>query len=171
VSYRQKKQSISGAESLWLSGYSVDDACDFLFSQWQKTRFFTDRQVIDRMFLDFEERNFSLMKYLNRQLKTDQAHVQAQRLLDVYRHPKRVLALMSECTLSADDSKTVLLGLKKWATAKPIAVYSLIAPHHLTLLTPEQQNDLALYIAKQFAGWRIHIRHDQMAGSSDSRKW
>ncbi|SHF74055.1 transglycosylase SLT domain-containing protein [Vibrio gazogenes] len=145
----RKNQAYQGAESLWLSGDSVDDACDFLFSQWRKTRFFTDRQVIDRMFLAFEQRNFSLMKYLNRQLNTDQAHVQAQRLLDVYRHPKRVLTLMNENALSADDSKTAFLGLKKWAAAKPIAVYSLIAQHQLTLLTAEEQNHLALYVAKQ----------------------
>ncbi|QMV13464.1 transglycosylase SLT domain-containing protein [Vibrio spartinae] len=145
----RKNQAYQGAESLWLSGDSVDDACDFLFSQWRKTRFFTDQQVIDRMFLAFEQRNFSLMKYLNRQLKTDQVHVQAQRLLDVYRHPKRVLTLMSEDALSADDSKTVLLGLKKWAAAKPMVVYSLLAQHQLTLLTAEEQNHLALYVARQ----------------------
>ncbi|SJN53824.1 Soluble lytic murein transglycosylase precursor [Vibrio ruber DSM 16370] len=145
----RKSEAYQGAESLWLSGESVSDACDFLFSQWRQTRFFTDRQIIERMFLAFEQRSFSLMQYLTRQLKTDQSHGQAQRLLDVYRDPKRVLALINTNTLSADDAKTVVLGLKKWAAEKPIAVYSLIAQHQLTVLNTEALNQLSLYVARQ----------------------
>ncbi|MDW6092016.1 transglycosylase SLT domain-containing protein [Vibrio rhizosphaerae] len=143
----RKNEAYQGAESLWLSGNSVSDACDFLFSQWRKTPLFTDRQIIDRMFLAFEQRSFSLMQYLSRQLKTEQA--QAQRLIDIYRDPKRVLTLMNRDVFSEDDAKTVVLGLKKWAAEKPIAVYSLIAQHQLSLLSSEELNHLALYVASQ----------------------
>ncbi|MDW6003147.1 transglycosylase SLT domain-containing protein [Vibrio mangrovi] len=145
----RKSEAYRGAESLWLSGDSVSDACDFLFSQWHKTRYFSDRQIIKRMFLAFEQSNFSLMKYLSRQIQTDKSRSQALRLLDVYRHPEQVLALMNSEKLRPDESKIIVLGLKKWAAVKPIAVYSLIAQQLLSSLTPEEQREVSHYLASQ----------------------
>ena len=57
-----------GAESLWLTGKSLSDACDPLLNKWQKAGQRTNTLILDRMLLVYEEGHRNRLKYLNKQL-------------------------------------------------------------------------------------------------------
>ncbi|MFA0519923.1 lytic murein transglycosylase, partial [Vibrio sp. 10N.222.55.E8] len=64
--YEQGNQELAfkGAKQLWLSGRGVDDACTPLFKSWDQAGLRTDKLILDRMLLAFEENNGKLMIYL-----------------------------------------------------------------------------------------------------------
>lgn len=58
------------AKSLWLVGHSLPPSCDHLFKAWVKTGGLTEKLIWDRFKLALDEKNFTLTKYLIKQLPT-----------------------------------------------------------------------------------------------------
>ncbi|WP_162844072.1 transglycosylase SLT domain-containing protein [Sinobacterium caligoides] len=61
-----RQQAYHGAEQLWLTGKSQDDACDPLFKQWNKDGKLTAELIWQRQQLAAKANNISLVKYLDR---------------------------------------------------------------------------------------------------------
>ncbi len=85
-----KALALSGAKSLYLSGSSVDRACDKLFDYLEANGKLKDNLVLERMLLAFDNRNKSLMTYLQKQLTTTHAKRQAKEVLALYNKPQGV---------------------------------------------------------------------------------
>ncbi|KAB1460160.1 murein transglycosylase [Vibrio panuliri] len=88
----QTEAAYKGAEDLWLHGRSVSDACDPLFSAWDKAGLKTDQQVLERMLLAFDARNGSLLKYLAKQVTEPKAQQQASAMKALFDKPENVAA-------------------------------------------------------------------------------
>jgi len=56
---------------LWMIAKSQTDRCDDLFSLMQKRGFFTEERILQRMDLAMDRAQFSLTKYLNKQLNPE----------------------------------------------------------------------------------------------------
>ncbi|RTZ15082.1 murein transglycosylase [Vibrio aquaticus] len=110
-----KKLAYQGAEKLWLSGKSIDDACDPLFEKWDKAGLKTDPLILDRMVLAFESRNGRLMKYLQKQLSTSQAKAQAQDMLNLFNRPEDVAKFARKQSKSDFNRQQSYLALQKLA--------------------------------------------------------
>jgi soluble lytic murein transglycosylase len=146
----EKRAAFQGAESLWLSGNSISDACDPLFSEWHQYRGFTDRLVIARMLLAFEQRNYSLMKYLKKKLKSQKQHAFAENILDMYLHPERtVKRYLMHRSSDHNTSKLIGLGLKKLAATSPLKAYALISQRKQLTTDAEKYTDFFQYLAKK----------------------
>lgn len=61
----------SGADDIWMSGKTLPDPCDKLFSVWQAAGKRTPLNVLARMKLALKEGNSGLVNYLYRQLPAD----------------------------------------------------------------------------------------------------
>ncbi|MGL6316556.1 murein transglycosylase [Vibrio sp. WXL103] len=139
----------AGAKTLWQSGRSVSDACDPLFRAWSKAGHKTDQDILERMLLAFEQRNSSLMSYLSRQAKSEQAQSTAEQVLALNRKPNTVVTFTSQQSVNAYNQKLVELALKKLArsdTEQSIKAQEQIKPN---FLTPEQLQSVADYTARR----------------------
>ncbi|WP_341659750.1 murein transglycosylase [Vibrio sp.] len=85
------EKAFAGAKKLWLSGESISEACDDLFSVWDRSGRRTDQDILERMKLVFETSNGSLMNFLRKQLKTKKARQQAKEMKTLFNHPEQVL--------------------------------------------------------------------------------
>lgn len=110
-----KALAYRGAEQLWLSGHSIADACEPLFSAWDEAGLKTEQRVLDRMLLAFEARNGSLMRYLQKQLSTEQAKRQASEMRQLFAKPDAVTTFAKQHSVSAFNQKQVELALEKLA--------------------------------------------------------
>lgn len=110
-----KALAYRGAEQLWLSGHSIADACEPLFSAWDEAGLKTEQLVLDRMLLAFEARNDSLMRYLQKQLSTEQAKRQASEMRQLFANPDAVATFAKQNSVSAFNQKQVELALQKLA--------------------------------------------------------
>ncbi|WP_070972242.1 murein transglycosylase [Vibrio sonorensis] len=111
----QISSALKGAESLWLSGTSIDDACEPLFEVWEKTGGKTDSQVIERMLLVYQARNGSLLKYLNKQLKGAQEREQGEHIVSLFRAPEKVAAFAKKQYVTPTNQTLSELALQKLA--------------------------------------------------------
>ncbi|MEZ8825153.1 murein transglycosylase [Vibrio amylolyticus] len=87
-----KEIAFKGAQKLWLSGDSVEDACDPLFKEWNNAGHLTDQLVLDRMLLAFKAGNGGLMGYLAKQLEGNAEKVQASAMKSLYSNPESVVS-------------------------------------------------------------------------------
>lgn len=68
------KAAWAGAKSLWLVGYSQDDACNPLFNAWQKAGGITNKLLLKRIELVMLNRDAALANHLARPLHPAQLH-------------------------------------------------------------------------------------------------
>lgn len=86
----QHTQAWQQASELWLSGNSVDAACDPLFAEWFKAGYPSAKQARQRLWLAVSEGNFSLARYLQRFLGK-QGQQDAQLIEKIYQSPEQIL--------------------------------------------------------------------------------
>ncbi|NOH69844.1 murein transglycosylase [Vibrio pectenicida] len=110
-----REKAFAGAEKLWLSGESISDACDALFSVWDKSGARSDRHILERMHLVFEARNSLLMNYLRKQLRTNKAKKQAKEMKALYNRPEQVLNFAFDHPDSNWYRSLTAMALKKLA--------------------------------------------------------
>ncbi|NVD05788.1 murein transglycosylase [Vibrio sp. JPW-9-11-11] len=110
-----KALAYQGAEQLWLSGHSIADECDALFTAWDQAGLKTDQLVLERMLLAFEARNGSLMRYLSKQIKSDIAKQQATDMRRLFAAPASVLSFAKQHSVTPFHQRQVELALKKLA--------------------------------------------------------
>ncbi len=89
---KQGKQvaAFKGAEDMWLSGSSIASECDPLFAAWDKAGQRTDDLILQRMLLAFDNRNGSLMSYLQKLPKSAKAKQQANEMKALFDKPTTV---------------------------------------------------------------------------------
>ncbi|MFA6038286.1 MAG: transglycosylase SLT domain-containing protein [Legionellales bacterium] len=68
----QKTSALSKATPLWLSAYSRPDACNSLFTAWQKTQYFNNDVAWQRTQLAMDANQTKLVTFLKRYLNTKQ---------------------------------------------------------------------------------------------------
>lgn len=110
-----RKEAFEGAKKLWLNSASIAEACNPLFAEWKKAGGLNDEWVLKRSLLAFEDRNRSLIVYLNRKLKTQGAQAQGKGLLELFDKPERVLAYSRKAAKNPINQQLAELALQKWA--------------------------------------------------------
>ncbi|KGY12401.1 lytic murein transglycosylase [Vibrio tubiashii] len=114
-----KKLAFEGAQKLWLSGRSIDDACDSLFAAWDKAGLKTEQLILERMLLAFEARNGSLMSYLKKQIRSEQVKRQADEMKALFSKPESVATFAKKHKVSEFYQTQTKLALKKLARKDP----------------------------------------------------
>ncbi|EGU37600.1 soluble lytic murein transglycosylase [Vibrio ichthyoenteri ATCC 700023] len=140
--------AFKGAEDLWLSGRSVSDACDPLFSAWEKAGLRNDEQVLNRMLLAFEARNGSLLKYLAKELKSPQAQQQAKQMIGLFNQPEKVASFAKKQPANEfyrQQSEMALQKLARKNVGKAQQAWASVVDGQK--LTSVQAQELADYIA------------------------
>ncbi|NOH81238.1 murein transglycosylase [Vibrio sp. RE86] len=110
-----KKLAFEGANKLWLSGQSIADACDPLFEAWDKAGLKSDDKILERMLLAFEDRNGRMVSYLAKQVKSEQAKQQAQKMKNVFNQPESVASFAKKGVVNDFNREQAVLALKKLA--------------------------------------------------------
>jgi soluble lytic murein transglycosylase len=105
------------AERLWVSADSVDDACDPLFSLWEKAGGLNDDIVWDRAELAFAAREGGLLRYVASK-GSDQSEAELEALRRAYREPQRSVAIGAQLQQPARGVVTSL-GLERYSRYDP----------------------------------------------------
>lgn len=119
-----RASAIAGAERLWLSGHSLPDACDPLFSAWKNAGGRTDEHIWQRMLLAYEAGQSRLLGYLAGLLGPS-ARVAGERLVALDGAPER---LAQPAAFTARDERAraaVAAGLARLADRDPGLVMNL----------------------------------------------
>ncbi|MFB9135854.1 murein transglycosylase [Vibrio olivae] len=104
--------AFQGAEKLWLSGHSVSNACDDLFSAWKSAGLQTDELILARMVKAFEERNASMMRYLKKQVTGSKTSQQAQAMIALFNDPASVASFAKKSPKSAFYRQQTYLAMR-----------------------------------------------------------
>ncbi|WP_232313511.1 murein transglycosylase [Enterovibrio coralii] len=104
----------SGAKSLYLSGSSVDSACDKLFKVLEKSGKLNNALILDRMLLAFDKRNRSLMRYLQKQL-TGEAAKQGKQIIALYDNPRDVAAFSKKSKVTSLNQRLTRSAFERLA--------------------------------------------------------
>nr|WP_175561527.1 transglycosylase SLT domain-containing protein [Vibrio aerogenes] len=142
-----KREAYLGAQSLWLSGQSVSDACNELFSSWEKSEGISEPLILERLFLAFEQRQYRLMKFLKKKITSKENQRIAHMLLTTYRHPENVDQFLSHGPLNDQMLRLVSFGLKKLAYQKPSQAYRFVQQGKLKYLDSKARNTFFEYLA------------------------
>lgn len=122
------KIALEGAESLWLSGHSVANECDYLFSQWFKHQGRTEAHVLHRFELAFKAQNPKLMAYLETLLTTTAAKHRATMLTRLYHSPASVAEYVATLTGKSNvDWTRIELGLTQLSRKDTQAVQAVLS--------------------------------------------
>ncbi|OEE74131.1 lytic transglycosylase [Enterovibrio norvegicus FF-162] len=109
-----KALALSGAKSLYLSGSSVDRACDKLFEDLQDKGKLNNALVLDRMLLAFDNRNKTLLKYLEKQL-TGNAAASGQQIIALYDKPQGVAEFAKKSKVTPFNQRLTRLSFERLA--------------------------------------------------------
>lgn len=123
-----KEVAFKGARKLWLSGDSVEDACDPLFSEWDKAGHLTDQLILDRMLLAFEDRNGSLLGYLAKKVEGKEEKAQASAMKSLYANPKSVVKFAEKHQANAFNQLQSEYAIKNLARKDIEKAQSLFGP-------------------------------------------
>ncbi|MHC6526463.1 murein transglycosylase [Vibrio proteolyticus] len=168
----KKQEAFDGAKQMWLNGHSVSDACDPLFSVWDKAGYKTDELVMQRMLLAFDNRNSALLSYLQKQLKSNDAKQTAKAMQDLLAKPQSVQSYAASHSASEHNRRLVKRSLEQWARRDPEAVQRAYESVMTTQkFSAEQRQEMADFIALRLmntdsstaAAWR-----DKMVRSSQN---
>ncbi|WP_136486302.1 murein transglycosylase [Vibrio sp. H11] len=124
----KRDEAYRGAESLWLSGASVSDACDPLFDSWDKQGGLSDDLILQRMVLAFEGRNRSLLRYLAKKVKGKNAQQSAQAMLALFDKPDTVESFARQYSSGELAQRQAVLALEKLARIDELKAQPLLAP-------------------------------------------
>ena len=86
----ERERALKEARQLWLSGESLPDACDPLFSALKEDKQLDDLLIWQRLLLATRAGNESLMRYLRSELSDTGWLARADTLLRLYREPMQV---------------------------------------------------------------------------------
>ncbi|WP_428443592.1 murein transglycosylase [Photobacterium sagamiensis] len=103
-----------GAQSLWLTGKSLSDACDPLLAKWQKAGQRTDTLILDRMLLVYAEGNSSRLKYLNKQL-TEAGKENGNDVLALFDKPEQVSRFAKRSRVTPFNQDLTVIAYKRLA--------------------------------------------------------
>ena len=161
--YGNREEGFRGARKLWLSGHSVADACDPLFSLWDKEGLRSEEVILQRMLLAFEARNRSLLHYLANLLKSSKARRQADGMKALFDSPIKVPKFARQHKPTTFYQDQVTLALKKLARSEvEKAVKFFPSVVRAQKISSQQSQELADYLAfrlmntehENFAKWR-----------------
>lgn len=134
-----------GAASLWLSGRSVDDACDPLFDAWRRDGQLSEALLWERAGLAFGARQGSLLRYLG-SLASPALAADIEVLRRVYREPQRTLTL-AEQVRAAYRADAQALGLDRLSRYDPARALTLYQQLDASALDADQRAALEAAIA------------------------
>jgi soluble lytic murein transglycosylase len=138
------KVALGGAESLWLSGHSVANECDYLFSQWFKQQGRTEAHVLQRFELAFNAQNPQLMAYLETLLTTTAAKHRATMLTQLYHTPHSVAEYVDSLSNASHvDWTRIELGLNQLSRKDTKAVQAVLSQIALKKLSIPPTSSLA----------------------------
>jgi len=106
-----RKAGFAATEKLWLVGKSQHEACDGLFALWRKMGGLTQQRIWKRVVLAAEAGNYSLARYLARDLKT--LEKEAALLVEVAQKPKMVMQTTRFSKASPEMGDVIALGLRR----------------------------------------------------------
>ncbi|MGF1699628.1 murein transglycosylase [Photobacterium makurazakiensis] len=109
-----KELAWQGAQSLWLTGRSTNDACDPLLSQWEKAGKRTNALILDRMLLVYSEGDRNRLKYLNKQLNGSGKN-RGKAVLSLYDKPEGVASYAKRSKVTPFNQGLTELAYKKLA--------------------------------------------------------
>ena len=119
------------ASQLWVSGESVDDACDPLFKLWREAGGLDDDLVWKRATLAFASRERGLLRYVS-SLGSASARTDLAALQRVFTQPQRTVT--AAASVSPQRRGAVLsLGLQRYARYDPegaLKQWQALAPGH-----------------------------------------
>jgi len=169
----QKSKAFKGAQSLWLKGNSVTDACDDLFEAWQQADLLSDDLILQRLALAFEARNSSMMNYLMKLPDGKQAKETASKYKKVFSLPESVGVFAKKEYVTKLNQDVAMLGFKKLArksAEKAVEQYELVVQGQK--LNETQRQSLAEYAAIRLMNTDsqslIKWRDDVMAKSAQA---
>lgn len=125
------------AERLWLSGSSVDDACDPLFRLWKEAGELTEALLWKRATLAYAAREGGLLRYLT-SLAPAQSQEDFQALLRSYAQPRQTPDL-AKALNSARSPEVMTLGFERFARYHPERALSQWQATDRTRLTEAQR--------------------------------
>lgn len=114
-----KALALSGAKSLYLSGSSVDPACDKLFDFLEDNGKLTDDLILERMLLAFDKRNSTLMRYLSKQLGSASAKRRAEDVIALYDEPQGVADFSKKSKVTAFNRHLTKISFERLARNDP----------------------------------------------------
>ncbi|ELR66136.1 Soluble lytic murein transglycosylase precursor [Photobacterium marinum] len=101
-----------GAESLWMTGKSISDACDPLLGKWQKAGQRTNNVILDRMLLVYAEKNRNRLKYLYKQL-SKKGQTRGKAVLDLYDNPENVGDFAKRSKVTPFNQNLTIIAYKR----------------------------------------------------------
>ncbi len=158
----QRKQALSGVETLWLSGYSQPNACDPVFAAWREQGGLTQALVWQRFQLAMQADQSRLGAYLQGLLSGGPHAVVAKIWLAVTDDPAQVLnhALIAQ---AGNDAPAILLaGLRHWSNQDSVAAavaFDQLRSRYTLPQTPAWgalQRRLALFVASRGDASAMH---------------
>lgn len=158
VAEGQKDAFNEAVEALWLSGSSLDSACDPLLKAWRDNGGLTDELTWQRMVLALEANNASLARYLRRYLSSDYRELGSQ-LLEIHHRPQRLQRLQE--FRSSDNATTdiVLHGLQQLIRKEPVNA-EIIWRYYDESRDFTRQQQLTI---DRLLGLRLAVRYDERA--------
>lgn len=110
-----ESKAYKGAEQLWLSGHSISDNCEPLFSEWQKAGLRSDDLILRRMLLSFERNSNTLLNYLAKMTTSERSRLQAKELKYLARNPEYVTEFAQKYPATDYNRKKSEIAVKKLA--------------------------------------------------------
>ncbi|MCW8335203.1 murein transglycosylase [Vibrio paucivorans] len=159
-----KEAAFTGAEKLWLTGSSIADACDPLFSAWDKAGLKSDELVLERMLLAFKERNGSLMNYLHKQLDSSEAQKTSKAMKALYSKPESVATFAQKAPVTEFSRAQTTAAMRKLARKEvELAQQSFDSVVKSQKYPQNEKQVLADYIAFRL----INTKSDELASWRD----
>lgn len=141
----EREQAWVGAAKLWTTGRSVNDACDPLFSAWQRAGQITDERVWARATLAYDARKFGLLRYVA-SLGSATLQPDLEVLQRSYREPQRTRVLVQDASASR-RSDILARGLRRYSRYDPSRSLSHWQALDRAAFTDAQVNELEGTIA------------------------
>ncbi len=167
-----EKSAFEGANQLWLSGESIDDACDPLFNAWHKAGLKNDEVIIERMLLVFANNNGRRLSYLAKKVTSTSSSKLAKQIVLLYKQPQLITSFLDGSAAQEVKDSLAHSAFKKYAKKHPekaLTLWPKLSQH--PHFPQGQRKELAEYLAMRFitteneaqAAWR-----DDVLSKSDS---
>jgi len=170
LSLRDKKAGLVKTEKLWLVGRSQHESCDTLFALWRKAGGMKEAHIWQRAVLAAEAGNYSLARYLARDLKT--LKKEAALLVEVAQKPRTVTQTARFTKTSGAMGDVVALGLRRLLREDTEKALALLAQYSKKQRFSEQARlalgrSFGLTLAKRFDPRALDILNKYAPGLTD----
>ncbi|WP_223788346.1 transglycosylase SLT domain-containing protein [Marinicella meishanensis] len=173
---RIQQQQLKGlaplVETMWMSGLSAPDACDFAFKWWQAEGHLTDQKRLKRIQLAFESNNMSLVNHLRTQLRSQPVWV--KQAMDLLQDPIAALGQASSWPPNPELPwllhKTGMRAAKKMPAQLHPIWPQIKAAHKLPQAHIDQvERQMALFAATDYEPFSIDAMKRLPAGMKDDQ--